>query len=127
MEQGKEAPLAGRRVLVVEDEYLLADDLAAALSRAGAEVVGPVATAQEAFALIVGDVPSLAVLDIKLPGGVVFPVAEALAGRGVPFVFATGYAAASVPARFRAVPHWQKPFDAAALVAALGGDATSAR
>lgn len=113
--------LAGRRVLVVEDEYFVADDIARALKRAGAQVVGPVPTFEQALGLIAsGEPPDCAVLDINLRGDTVFPVADALRERGVPFVFATGYDAAAIPAPYREVPRWEKPFDASKLVQALG-------
>ncbi len=121
-----ERALAERRVLIVEDEYFLADDMAQALAGLGAEVVGPVPTEDKALALITGNEPlDLAVLDINLKGKTVFPVAEALRARGVPFVFATGYAAVSVPAEFRNVPRWEKPFDPEDLAEALSGMITT--
>ena len=116
-----ETVLTGRRVLVLEDEYYLADDLRSALERLGAVVVGPVPTQQEAFAHISsGDPIELVVLDINLRGEKAFPIADALAERGVPFVFATGYEPESVPERYAWVPHWQKPFEARVLARSLG-------
>lgn len=87
--------LAGCRVLVVEDEPLVAMDLAAALAALGCEVVGPVSTLNEA--LCVGKAETAAgrlgaaVLDVNLHGAMSFPLAEFLAERRVPFVYATGY------------------------------------
>lgn len=112
--------LAGRRVLVVEDEYFVADDIAKALQQAGAEVVGPVPTPQQALALLSSGGVDLAVLDINLRGETVYSVADELRGRGVPFVFATGYAADVVPSRYREVPRWEKPFDPVKLAQAVG-------
>ena len=112
--------LTGRRVLVVEDEFFIADDLARALTALGAEVVGPVPTRDEALEELSGAGRiDLAVLDINLRGEPVFPVADALAASGVPFVFATGYEEATVPERFRHVPRWEKPFNPDALARAL--------
>src|SRR4051794_9809722 len=86
------------RVLVVEDEYLIADDMAQAPQRPGAEGAGPVPGREQARALIAANERlDAAVLDFNLRGESVLPVAEALAGRGVPFVFATGYDQDAVP------------------------------
>jgi len=116
---------AGCRVLVVEDEYFIADDIARALSTLGAEVVGPVPTRADALACFndssgVGRIDA-AVLDINLRGETCFPVADALATRGVPFVFATGYDQAMVPGAYGHVPRWEKPFDPEVLVRTLPG------
>ena len=112
--------LSGRRVLVVEDEYFIADDIARALGRLGAEVVGPVPDRDEALALLSsGERIDLAVLDINLHGETVHPVADALQDRGVPFVFATGYDQSVVPDRHQDAPRWEKPFDPTVLVRAL--------
>ena len=112
--------LTGRRVIVVEDEYFLADDLAQAVAQLGAEVIGPVPTREEALALLAaaGRI-DLAVLDINLEDKAVFPVADSLAEQGVPFLFATGYDQASIPARYQHVPRWEKPFDPQALAQVL--------
>ena len=112
--------LAGRRILIVEDEYFIADDLAQVLARFGAEIVGPVATRDGALGLLATAEPvDLAVLDINLRSESVFPVADLLTERGVPFVFATGYDQASIPAQYQHVPRWEKPVAPAALAQAL--------
>ena len=112
--------LTGRRVLVVEDEYFLADDLGRALTQLGAEVLGPVATRAEAFELLsTGERIDLAVLDINLQGESVFPVADTLLEQGVPFLFATGYDQTAIPAQYQQVPRWEKPFAPEALAQAL--------
>lgn len=113
--------LQTRRVLVVEDEFFIADDIRTALDSAGAEVVGPVATCDEALALIheqSGRI-DLGVLDINLGGELCFPAAEVLARAGVPFIFTTGYQEAMLPPRFRHVTVWEKPFDPFSLVRSL--------
>ncbi len=107
------------RVLVVEDEYFIADDIARALIRHGAEVVGPVPTVREAQALVVSQSLDLAVLDINLRGELVYPLVAELTQRGVPVVFATGYDAAAIPADYGAIPSWSKPFDYNALAGVL--------
>jgi CheY-like chemotaxis protein len=112
--------LTGRRVLIVEDEYFLADDIARALAQLGAEVLGPVATREEALDLLsTGERIDLAVLDINLEGESVFPVADTLIEQGVPFLFATGYDQTAIPAQYQQVPRWEKPFAPEALAQAL--------
>ena len=83
-------------------------------------MVGPAPDPDEALALLSSNERiDLAVLDINLHGEMVHPVADALAERGVPFVFATGYDHSGVPARHQDAPRWEKPFDPNALVRAL--------
>lgn len=114
------AGLSGRRVLVVEDEYFIADDIARALKLLGAEVVGPAQSQAEAMGLVgSGEHIDFAVLDINLGGETVFPVADALRARGVPFVFATGYDQYCLPLAYADLPRWEKPFDPDALAKAL--------
>jgi CheY-like chemotaxis protein len=114
--------LENRRILVVEDEYLLADDMAQVLANMGANIVGPVPTKDRALALILSGEPlDAAVLDINLRGETVFPVADALTARAIPFVFATGYAQTSIPAAYQAVPRWEKPFNPDELASVLCG------
>jgi CheY-like chemotaxis protein len=98
------------RVLVVEDEYLIAADLAAVLGRAGATVVGPISTVAGGERMASGYAPLHgAVVDVSLHGEMAWPVADRLAARGVPFVFATGYNRACIPERFSNVPCFMKP------------------
>jgi CheY-like chemotaxis protein len=109
------------RVLVVEDEYLirmLVEDMLADLGYAVAAAVGTMAEASELAAT--GDF-SAAILDVNLDGNEIFPVADILSGRGVPFVFVTGYGERSLPEPYRDRPALQKPFPADQLEAALGG------
>ena len=106
------AALRGKRVLVVEDEPLLATDLAEELSELGAEVVGPVNSVRDALTLITADgTLNAAVLDIGLLDGQAYAVADALHGRGVPFVFLTGYDAEGIPEAYRDTPRCEKPAD----------------
>ena len=112
--------LAGCRILVVEDEYFLADDVARILLRHGVDAVGPVPTRDDALACLSSEERlDAAVLDINLRGEMSFPVADALAARGVPFVFTTGYEPAAIPSAYRHVPHLEKPFETEALVQVL--------
>jgi CheY-like chemotaxis protein len=108
--------LEGRRVLVIEDEYFIADDISRALTKLGAEVVGPAPDLAHATAFLSsGERIDSAVLDINLHGELVYPVADALRARGIPFLFATGYDQTSIPAGYEDVPRWEKPFDHNAL------------
>ena len=111
--------LAYRRVLIVEDEYFLADDMAQALEKLGAQVVGPVPTTGAALELLSDKPVDAAILDINLKGQMVFPVADTLREQGVPFVFATGYEENAVPEDYRDVPRWEKPFRPEDLAKAL--------
>jgi len=99
------------RILVVEDEALVALMMQDLLSEAGHEVVGPFGTATDALIALQSDQIDGAVLDINLPGGSVYPVAEALVAARLPFAFVTGYDQASIDERFREVPILQKPIE----------------
>jgi DNA-binding response OmpR family regulator len=112
--------LSGLAVLIVEDEFYLADDLASALDEMGAEVLGPFGRLEDACRQIEDAKPiDLAILDIDLVGERVFPAAELLRARGAPFLFATGYDADVIPARFSEVPRLEKPTAAADVIAHL--------
>ena len=117
--------LRGMRVLIVEDEVLIALLLEDELSDAGAEVVGPVASVGEALALIetaCGDGGlSAAVLDMNLQGETVLPVADRLAMLRIPFVFSTGYADGGQRGLHRAVPMLLKPFNGDVLPGVIRG------
>lgn len=101
--------LNGRRVLVVEDEPLIGMDIVAALEDAGAEVHGPVASIKEACSLIASKDFDAALVDANLHGRPVGPIASALAERGVPFAFATGYDKDGLPEGFQQRPILGKP------------------
>ena len=104
--------VAGKpRVLLVEDEALVAMMIQECLAEFGYQVVGPICTASEAAAKAKDGLLEAAVLDINLGDGAVYPIADMLAARGVPFVFVTGYDADSVDARFRKIPILQKPIE----------------
>ena len=117
--------LHGRRVLVVEDEALIAMLMEDGLIDAGAEVVGPACSVDEALGLIERAAwdgrLNAAVLDMNLEGATVSPVADRPAALGVPFVFATGYGEDCNRGAHSAAPVLAKPFDPDALVAAVEG------
>lgn len=111
-----EAKVQGLRVLVVEDEFLMARLLEDVLNAYGCEVVGPVPRLDRAMDAARTETLDGAVLDINLAGEVVFPVAEELLSRDIPFIFATGYSTASLPPRFHETPRLQKPFPMTGLI-----------
>jgi len=112
-------PLRGRRILVVEDQYLLATDVCEWLVDAGAEVLGPVPDSYQACALIDEERPDNAVVDINLGQGPVYDVASRLTERRVPFLFATGYGRSSIPDEYAGTPCLEKPFRGGDLVDAV--------
>ena len=102
--------MAGKRILVVEDEMIVAMLIEDILMDGGATVVGPAARVARALDLLEeGDVDA-ALLDVNLAGEMTTPVAQELRRRGIPFAFATGYGAAGVPEGFAGQPLLQKPF-----------------
>lgn len=111
--------LPNRRILVVEDEFFLAIELEDALCRAGAEVVGPVASLPEAMLRVREEALDLAVLDINLGGTLVYPLADELASRDVPFLFASAYTMGDIPERHRGRRLVEKPYAMPILVEAL--------
>ena len=116
----KDTPrLAGKRILVVEDEPLVALDIVAALEGVGAEVVGSAGTAKEALSLIDDTALDAALLDANLRGHPVDEIAAALAARNIPFLFVTGYGPGSLPKAFAKTAMLSKPFSQEQLVAAV--------
>ncbi|WP_208245439.1 response regulator (plasmid) [Rhizobium sp. T1470] len=107
------------RILVVEDEYLLAIDLAERLEDAGFAVIGPVASVDEAFQMIDDESPRAAILDIQLPDGPTYPLADRLGEIGVPFLFVTGYTERDLPERFKQRPLVSKLAEERDLLSAL--------
>ena len=118
----RRAKLKGKRVLVVEDEALVAMLVEDDLRDAGAEVLGPAPTVDRALRLVEAAADggiSAAVLDINLEGRHVGPVADRLAALGVPFLFATGHGGGRGTGGHGAAPVVKKPFDAGQVVAAV--------
>lgn len=117
----------GKRLLVVEDEFVIALDLQGLLEAAGHEVVALAASVADALALLHGGdggggAPALdgAVLDVNLRGEPATPVADALAARGVPFVFVSGYGAAGRPPGHEGAPVLAKPYSEGDLLEIVG-------
>jgi CheY-like chemotaxis protein len=110
------SPLAGCSVLVVEDEYFLADDIVRALRALGAGVLGPYGELEDATRTLDDHlVIDAAIIDINLRSEMVFPLARLLRARSIPFVFATGYDRTAVDAEFQDIHLWEKPLDLTAM------------
>jgi DNA-binding response OmpR family regulator len=110
--------MPARRVLVVEDELLVALDIESIVTEAGMVVIGPASTAAEALRLIDTTTFDAALIDANLNGEPIDEVAAALGERAIPFAYVTGYGRESLPAAHPA-PIVTKPFDAAQLLAAV--------
>lgn len=103
--------ISGRRILVVEDERLLALDLQDILEGWGCKVIGPAASALAALALIEGNPPEAAILDVHLRGETSEPVADALLAQGRPFLVLTAYQRRDLPGVLGDAPLLRKPVD----------------
>jgi len=116
-----EQPLKDRSILVVEDDIVLATDLAALLTEAGCKAVLPTTSVASSLSTIVRYVVDAAILDVNVQNEWVFPVAHALERAHIPFLFLTAYAPDSIPAEHRDKPFLQKPHRPAELLAAVVG------
>jgi DNA-binding response OmpR family regulator len=103
--------LSGLKILVVEDEMLIAMFLEDLLLELGCQVVGPAANVPDALALAANEKPDAAVLDVNLGTEAVYPVADALQHAGTPFVFVTGYGQTGLIDPYAGHPTIKKPFD----------------
>jgi CheY-like chemotaxis protein len=103
--------MTGLKILVVEDEFLLACMLEEELRAFGHGVIGPFANRAEAAEAARRERPDVAILDINLAGDMVYPLADELAARGIPFLFLTGYGTLNLPERFRTCIRLAKPYD----------------
>jgi len=119
--------VAGKRVLVVEDELMIRLLLQDMLADLGHTVAGEAGRIEEALALAKEGEFDVAILDVNLNGQLISPVVEALVERGLPFVFATGYGQRGVPEPFRKTPTLLKPFQLDALAQAIEAAAPAAR
>ena len=112
--------LKGRRILVVEDQFLIAMEVQHYLERAGAIVAGPVGTVDQALSKAEEDILDAALLDIDLGGERCWPIADVLARRGIPFVFTTGFEGSiGMPERFAGLPILSKPYREEEVLAVL--------
>jgi CheY-like chemotaxis protein len=111
--------IAGRRILVVEDETMITMVIEEVLAGLGCEVVGPVSRLDAAERLAKETSIDAAILDVTVRGGKVFPVAEILQGRGIPFLLASGYGEWTFPEALKNQPRLAKPYTAAELERAV--------
>lgn len=114
-------PTNGRKILIVEDETMIAIMLEDMLDELGYGVAGIAAKTPQALELIDRVPIDAAILDLNLAGQDSYDIAAALEERGVPFLFSTGYAALAVEERYRERPFLQKPFRQEELQRALSG------
>ena len=120
-------PLTGRRLLIVEDELLIALELQSIVEQLGGTVVGPARSVEGALQLLCDTTPNAALLDVNLREGRVTPVAQACRDRSVPFALVTGYGRLELDEPLlESAPRVRKPFDTRAihkvLVIVLKGD-----
>jgi DNA-binding response OmpR family regulator len=111
--------LNGKAILLVEDEFLLAMQLEELLQSHGGIVRGPCRSLDEAMKAAAQEHFDVAILDINLSGTMVYPLADDLLARRIPFLFLTGYSLANLPERFRGVTALGKPCNPDLLIAAL--------
>lgn len=101
--------LAGKRILVVEDEYLIATDLSRALQKEEAVVVGPVGDLEKGLSLLATEEVDAAVLDVNLAGTPSYPIADKLREKSIPYMFLTGYDGWALPDAYRSARCVPKP------------------
>lgn len=111
--------MSGRRVLVVEDDYFIANEIQAWLTDIGCEVFGPFCDLREPVDMAHMQPLDAAVLDVNLSGQTVYPLASKLLYRHVPVLFVTGYGTESISPQFRAIPRLTKPIFARQLQQAV--------
>ena len=112
-------PLAGRRILIVEDEGPIALNLASAVQQAGGIVIGPAASVAQSFALMADHTLDGALLDIRLRGETSFQLADVLAVLDIPFVFVSGLSSALMPYTHRDRPLFDKPYEMRDVISTL--------
>jgi CheY-like chemotaxis protein len=116
---GSTGALAGLRVFIAEDEFLILQLIEDMLLDLGCVVADSVPSVSAALQRAATTDAQVAVLDVNLRGEVIFPVAQALDQRGIPFIFSSGYGADGVAPEWRGRPVIQKPFSIEQLQAAL--------
>jgi CheY-like chemotaxis protein len=121
LEAAESRPLTGCRILVVEDEYFIAEEIKVLLVKLGAVVIGPLSDQFEAIEVLSDVEIDCAVLDIDIRGRAVFPLTRALRQRDIPWLYASGYSESLVPEEWRGRAHVEKPIVSEALVASIQG------
>ena len=119
--------LQGIRVLVVEDEYFIADDLSRALHAAGAKTVGPASTVEQATAILAAQPVDAAILDLNLRGDMAVEFVERLSASGLPCVIVSGYGHDSLPESLAEVPSLEKPVRYENVISCLAGQLSRER
>jgi DNA-binding NtrC family response regulator len=119
--------LNGLRLLVVEDDYLVAADMCSALMRRGAVIIGPASNLRRTRELLRQYRPDCALLDLNLNGALAFELAEQFQREGIPTIYTTGYDTAFIPEPLREAPCLQKPVNFKALVQLIQTNARSSR
>lgn len=127
MKRATQSALKGAKVLILEDEYFLADDLARALRDAGAQPVGPVNTVQQAEELVASESPDAAILDLNLRGEMASDFVERLSTTDVRCVIVSGYAIDAFPELVCNAPRLEKPVSPAFVVDSLAAELARAR
>lgn len=115
------APADGPRILLLEDEWLIAEATARALQRLGYQVLGPAHSVSHALDILAAETPDAALIDTVLNRESSLAIADRLAELGVPFAFYSGFEASDLPERFRDRPFLRKPIGEATLRVALAG------
>ncbi len=116
MSQGSGRPLSGQRILIAEDESLIALELETALQELGCEVLGPVSRVEDVLQQVQTGRPDGALLDVNLRGKQIFEVLPRLIEMRLPFIIASGYNDVTLfPEEFRSAPRISKPFDGQTL------------
>jgi two-component sensor histidine kinase/response regulator RpfG family c-di-GMP phosphodiesterase len=111
--------VVSKRILLVEDEMLVGMMMRDLLLQAGLSVIGPISSVSDALALVATQEIDAGVLDVNMGGEFVYPLAEQLKKREIPFIFVTGYTSESIDPRFRDYDVLQKPIDLASLKSSL--------
>jgi DNA-binding response OmpR family regulator len=109
------------RILVVEDEWIIADQIAGALEEAGYDVVGPIGRLREAMALLADTSINAAIIDINVHGDRSFDLAAELGRLAIPYALLSGYSRGDLPFSLSLAPLLQKPVDAAKLRSCVEG------
>lgn len=107
--QHMQGDLQGVRILIVEDDFIIASEEEIWLEEIGCEVLGPLPSVPAALAALTADLPDGAVLDIDVRGTTVYPVAQFLADQNIPFLFVSGSDPDSIDQNFKSVPRLMKP------------------